>query len=177
MPDKTALEALVQQLTAVPDATVYVVLDGASAPHLPQMLARLEVESVCLFRGELAPDVAQMAPYLAVFKPDTPFAEWLLQEGWGKHWGIFALSKADFRTMRKHFRTFLKVYGPDLKPLYFRYYDPRVLRTYLPTCNKQELRTIFGPVIRYIVEDEDPVALLKFQPDGEQVKREQIVLA
>ena len=54
-----------------------------------------------------------------------------------------------------HLRTFLKVYGPDLTPLYFRYYDPRVLRTYLPTCNEQEMRTVFGPVLRYIVEDED----------------------
>ncbi|MEE4378432.1 MAG: DUF4123 domain-containing protein [Candidatus Competibacteraceae bacterium] len=176
MTDKIASAGLIQQLTAVPDATVYVVLDGASAPDLPQTLARLGVESVCLYRGELEPDVAQMAPYLAVFKPDTPFAEWVLEEGWGKHWGIFAISNANFRTMRKHFRTFLKVYGPDLKPLYFRYYDPRVLRTYLPTCNAKELRTVFGPVIRYIVEDEEPVALLKFQPDGEQVKRDQIVL-
>jgi len=30
--------------------------------------------------------------------------------------------------------------------LVFRYYDPRVLRVYLPTCSPSELRTVFGPI-------------------------------
>ncbi|MCP5419726.1 MAG: DUF4123 domain-containing protein [Gammaproteobacteria bacterium] len=176
MTNKAPLEALYERLFEVPDATVYAILDGASAPNLPQTLARLGVESVCLFRGELQPDVAQMAPYLAVMQPETPFAEWVLGEGWGRHWGIFAISSADFRSMRKHLRTFLMVYDPSLKPLYFRYYDPRVLRVYLPTCNAEELRTVFGPIRRYIVEDEDPQVLLKFQTDGENLGRESVML-
>jgi hypothetical protein len=176
MSAKAPLEALYEHLSEVPDTTIYAVLDGASAPHLPQTLAQLDVESVCLFRGELDPEVAQVAPYMAVLQPETPFAEWVLQEGWGQHWGIFAISSADFRTMRKHFRTFLMVYDPNLKPLYFRYYDPRVLRVYLPTCNAQELRTVFGPIRRYIVEDEDPQVLLKYQSDGENLSREPVLL-
>jgi hypothetical protein len=53
------------------------------------------------------------------------------------------------------------VYSPEAKPMYFRYYDPRVLRMYLPTCNAQELQTVFGPVTSYVVEDESPDALLR----------------
>jgi len=169
-------QALLQQLFAVPETTVYAILDGASVPQLPQTLARLGAEAECLYRGELEPDMAQVAPYLAVVPFDHPFTDWLLQEGWGKHWGVFAISKADFRDLRMHLRTFLKVYGPDLTPLYFRYYDPRVLCTYLPTCNEQELRTVFGPVLRYLLEDEDPTALLKFWPESGQVKSERVSL-
>lgn len=170
-------QAIVQHLFAVPETTVYAILDGASVPELPQTLERFEVESECLFRGDLEPDMVLVAPYLAAIQPSHPFTEWLLQEGWGKHWGIFAISEADFRDLRMHLRTFLKVYGPDLTPLYFRYYDPRVLRTYLPTCNEQELRTVFGPVLRYLVEDEDPTALLKFESGEGRIKSERVQLA
>lgn len=155
-------QSLLQQLFSTPGAKVYAILDGASVPQLPQVLARLEVEAECLYRGELEPELAAAAPYLALVPFDDPFTDWLLQEGWGKHWGVFAISHASLRELRMHLRTFLKVYGPDLKPLYFRYYDPRVLRNYLPTCNDKELQTIFGPVLRYMLEDNDAQRLLKF---------------
>lgn len=171
-------QAVSQQLFAVPETTVYAILDGASAPELPQTLARLGVEAECLFRGELEPDMAQVAPYLAVVQQlDHPFTDWLLQEGWGQHWGVFAISKASLRALRMHLRTFLKVYGPDLKPLYFRYYDPRVLRVYLPSCNAEELRTVFGPVLRYLMEGDDPATLLKFWIEETHLKSEQVQLA
>lgn len=174
---KTLPTTIAQQLFAIPETRVYAILDGASAPRLPQTLEQMEVESECLFRGELDPELALVAPYLAVVQqPDHPFINWLLQEGWGQHWGVFAVSKADFRDLRMHLRTFLKVYGPDLTPLYFRYYDPRVLRTYLPTCDEQESRTVFGPILRYVVEDEDPTALLKFWPEGGRVNSERVSL-
>ncbi len=173
----TPVQAVRQQLFTVPETTVYAILDGASVPELPQNLARFGVAAECLFRGELGPDMAQVAPYLAVAPPNHPFTEWLLQEGWGRHWGIFALSKANLRTLRMHLRTFLKVYSPDLKPLYFRYYDPRVLRVYLPTCNEQETRTVFGPVLRYIMEGEDPATLLKFWVETGECKSEKVALA
>jgi len=46
--------------------------------------------------------------------------------------------------MRQHFRRFITVHDESGKPLLFRYYDPRVLRTFLPTCNAKELAEIFG---------------------------------
>ena len=171
-----ATQAVRQQLFAVPETTVYAILDGASVPELPQNLTRFGVAAECLFRGELEPDMAQVAPYLAVAPPNHPFTDWLLQEGWGQHWGVFAISRANLRTLRMHLRTFLKVYGPDLKPLYFRYYDPRVLRVYLPTCNNQELQTVFGPVLRYLLEDEDPATLLKFWIDHGACQSEKVAL-
>ena len=53
---------------------------------------------------------------------------------------------ATLEELRRHFRKFLKVEDPKGKSLIFRYYDPRVLRVYLPTCNAMELQTVFGPV-------------------------------
>ena len=168
--------ALYTQWFAVPETTVYAVLDGAAIPALPQTLARLGAESECLFRGELEPEMVQVAPYLAVVPLDHPFTDWLLEEVWGQSRGIFIISKANLRTLRMHLRTFLKVYDPDLKPLYFRYYDPRVLRVYLPTCNEQEVHTLFGPVLRFIIEGEKPDNLLRFWVEENGLKSEQLQL-
>jgi hypothetical protein len=44
---------------------------------------------------------------------------------------------------------------PDGKIVYFRFYDPRVLRAYLTTCTDDEIRTFFGPVHRLVMEEED----------------------
>ena len=133
-------------------AHTYAVLDGASCEDLLGKLAEFHPESVCLYTGELGPDVREVAPYLVLLPEGHPFAEWLLVEGVGKHWGVFARSPANLQAMRKHFRTFLLVKSPEGRTLYFRYYDPRVLRMYLPTCSAPELRAVFGPVTSYVVE-------------------------
>jgi hypothetical protein len=166
-----------EQLFSAEGANVYAVLDGASAPDLLQALARHQPEYECLYRGELAPDMAEVAPYLIHLEPESEFADWVLTNGWGKHWGIFAIADEDLRAMRRHFRTFLIVYDSNGKPLYFRYYDPRVLRLYLPTCNADELKTVFGPVSCFILEGEDPDTLLRFDEEMGALKQANKALA
>jgi hypothetical protein len=158
------------------ELNTYAVLDGASVPGLLAKLAQCQPEHVCLFRGELEPGVPGVAPYLVALHPGAAFTDWLLDETLGRHGGIFALTAADFRTMRKHCRTFLIVHGANGKPLYFRYYDPRVLRLYLPTCTAQELAVVFGPVSSYLMEDEEPANLLSFRRVNGAVQRERLPL-
>jgi hypothetical protein len=143
--------------------SLYAVLDGASVPGLTVALLRYAPENVCLYSGELDVQLARVAPYLIRVEPDSGCAEWLLREGWGAHWGIFAVAGVGLREMRKHFRKFLRVRGPDDRPLYFRYYDPRVFRVYLPTCNPAETEFLFGPVTRYTVEGENPESVMHFR--------------
>src|ERR1044072_7396416 len=120
--------------------------------------------------------MAEVSPYLVRLEPETEFADWLVEEGWGQHWGVFAVTEADLRDAHKHFRSFLTVYDPAGKPPLFPYYAPRVLRVYLPTCNAEELRTVFGPVSCYLLEDEDPRTLLRFQLSGDALRREAMTL-
>src|SRR5207237_435347 len=114
----------------------FAVLDGASIPDLlDQLYTKPRPEFVCLYRGELEPDIAEVAPYLVNLEPRTLFTDWLLTEGWGKHWGIFVHTTDGLKAIRTHLRKFLMVNDPEGKQTYFRYYDPRVLRVFLPTCN------------------------------------------
>jgi hypothetical protein len=165
--DQNQVQALQRRLSET-QQQIYAVLDGASIPNLLSLLSEHRLPNVCLLAGELDPELAQAAPYLAQLDAQSPFAQLFLTQGLGKHWGILAVSTADLRTLRMHFRKFLSVWDPDGKPLFFRYYDPRVLCIFLPTCNSGELRTLFGPVTAYYAEAETAGKLLRFTlgPDG-----------
>jgi len=168
--DKNIIETVRNALFSDRGKNVYAVLDGASVPELPQVIWEHEPESVCLYRGELEPDMAQVAPYLVKLVPLSEFTDWVLTEGWGNHWGIFAITakEVDLRIVRRHFRRFLMVKDPEGKSIYFRYYDPRVLSIFLPTCNSDELKTLFGPIQCYWCEDEDASVLVRLSlTDGE----------
>jgi hypothetical protein len=168
---KETADALTRSIFRGESENVYAVLDGASVEDLLPKLYELQPEFECLYRGDLEPDLAEVAPYLVQLEPGGQFTEWVFGDGWGEHWGVFAASEADLRAMRSHLRTLLTVHDPDGKPLLFRYYDPRVLRLYLPTCNAEELRAVFGPVSRYVLEGEDPQTVLQFEFDGGALRR------
>ena len=170
------LETLRRILYGNGETQVYAILDGASIPNLLLLLAEHQVEHVCLYRGDLDPDLAQAAPYLVHLPEESSFSRLFLRGGWGQHWGILALSKEGLRALRMHFRKFLMVWDPDGKPLYFRYYDPRVLRVYLPTCNGDELQTVFGPVSAYVLEGEKPDVLLRFTRAGHALGQTELAL-
>src|ERR1044072_2707094 len=110
------VQPLYERLFADETANVYAVLDGASVEELLPKLYGLEPEYECVYRGELEPDMAEVAPYLVRLEPETEFADWLVEEGWGQHWGVYAVTDADLRDAHKHFRSFLTVYDPAGKP-------------------------------------------------------------
>lgn len=133
----------------------YAVIDGAACEDLLRKLFEHSPEYCCLYAGELEPDVEEVAPYLVKLNQVHPFTTWLLETIGTKPWGIFCRADADLRTMRKHFRQFLMVKGPDGENLYFRYYDPRVLGKFLQTCHSEELQEIFGPADLYACHDDE----------------------
>ena len=160
------VETVGEYLFAERKANVYAIVDGAAVDELLDRLYAWEPEFECLYRGELPPDIAEVAPYLVRLDCKSAFTDWLLANGWGNHWGIFAVSRADLAEMRRHLRRLLTVHDEQGKPMLFRFYDPRVLRVFLPTCNAKELEEMFGPVMAYVVEGEEAQELLRFQVTG-----------
>jgi hypothetical protein len=160
------------------DSAAFMVMDGASINDLLDKLyddAGPEFE--CLFAGDLEPDIAEVAPYLARLEPESSFSKWALT-GWGEHWGIYAVVPAgmELPEIRRHFRKLNMVYGPDASPLFFRYYDPRVLRIILPTCDTGQLEEIFGPVKRFVLEGETKEQGLAFSLANGELVQERINL-
>lgn len=173
------LEKITTLLWSIPQEGgigLYAVLDGARNQSVYPAIIQSECEYECLYRGELDPGLAEAAPYLMKLEKDKPFSNWLIEEGWGDSWGIYLQTTANFRDLKRHLRKFLMVYDANTKPMYFRYYDPRVLRTYLPTCNSEELTTVFGPVKSYLMEDKDPNVLLHFSINANKLESHQLSL-
>lgn len=153
---------------------VHWLLDGARDPEIARLVRFGKLEYGCLFSGRLHPRLEAAAPYLVHLAAGSPTTNLLLRRGWGHAWGIFTVAPPDvtLTQQRLHFKKLLRVQTEDGRQLAFRYYDPRVLSIYLPTCTGQELRTLFGPVTRLLAEGEQSVdsVLCAYDVDGELLR-------
>jgi hypothetical protein len=55
---------------------LFCVLDGASVPKLPMQLHKMQAANVCLFKGDLEPDMLYVAPFVVHLPPNDKFTDW-----------------------------------------------------------------------------------------------------
>lgn len=158
-------DALLDELRAGGRAA-FMLVDAARDKAVYPSLLRADCKWLCLYRGDAAVTMAEVAPYLVELAPRSEYARWLIDRGWGDSWGVFLNAPVDLERLRAHFRRFVLVQMPDGRTVYFRFYDPRVLRVYLPTCNASELEMVFGPVERYLMESAGGTDAVAFRHDG-----------
>jgi len=152
---------------SVRPVNVWAVLDAAKDTRIFDLVSRCHLQKCCLFAGDLSPQLERSAPYLIKVSPRDSVTETLLDEGWGQGWGVFLQSDDSLAALRRHLRTFLRVKDESGRYLLFRYYDPGVLRIYLPTCLSEELKVVFGSsVIRFHMEAHDRPSLVSFEVDS-----------
>ncbi len=144
-------------------APLYCLLDAACDQTIPSLLALAQEQKQCLYDGQSATELANWAPYLIKLPLDSPFTKALLDLGWGKGWASYFTSSAPFEEIRHHFRKFLMIQLQSGEEVYFRFYDPRVLRDFLPTALPAEASIFFGPVRQWLLESEDPETMLILQ--------------
>ncbi len=143
---------------------LYGVLDCARAPHLYEQAARLEPEAAdCLFAGKLDPRVRRVSPFVVELAPSDPLSKLWRSEGWGEAWGILLSSSAGLPAVRRRLRHFTQARLPDGSgPMLFRFWDPRVLRTYMPLIEPSAIQAWFQDIDRYILETEDGSGSIRF---------------
>jgi hypothetical protein len=158
------LEGVLDVLRLV-QTPLFCLLDAAADEMIPSFLALVQEQMPvqCLYDGRSAATLARWAQYLIQLPPTAPLLRVLLEKGWGKGWASYFTSTAPFEELRKHFRKFLMVQIEQGQEVYFRFYDPRVLRSFLPTANGEELVTFFGPVKEWVIEAEDSDHLLRLR--------------
>lgn len=144
----------------------HALVDAAADEKVGKLLTAHEVACESLFEGPSAEALAGVAPYVVEIEPESPFLDHLLDQGWGRGWATFLESGASLGALRAHFRQFPMVRDPQGKMFYFRFYDPRVLRSFLPACNPAECEQFFGPVQAFYLEGEEPGTLLKVERRG-----------
>lgn len=151
-------DAIIGQLWT-PDAQgnkprIFALLDGARDKRIvPKLRTLPSYERQCLLTGGLTSRLAMAAPYLVRLYPDRPITRWLIEEGWGDAWGVFCATDIDIDGLGLHFKKLLRVKDESGRNLYFRFYDPRVLRAFLPTCTPAQVNQILGPASILLLED------------------------
>ena len=136
---------------------LYALMDGALAPELQAALIEHQprLDYTPLFLGDEQGTLAAVSPYLVRFNSlDDNLMWWLLDEGQGKSWGIYLCSQAELTALHHHLFCLLSVRGLEGEKLYFRYYDPRVLRPFWSALTEEEQNQFMGPIQTILVENE-----------------------
>lgn len=145
-------------LFAGPEARCVALLDAARIDNLPQMLAGGDLAHLCLFQGDAAEELAEVAPWLVELTPESRLARRLLsgdaaQWGlWGRDGAVFLRSKDDLATLRRHFRRMTRLYDRDSDAwLYFRFYAASTMRDLVSGMGAARLARFCGPVERFVI--------------------------
>ncbi len=170
-PLKAVKDAVINYLTSQAK-TVFALLDSARNEEVLRLLTahgipaslpdepsieipsdhpdRCEFQS--LYIGQMAAEMAEQGPFLVRLPKRCSLVEAVVRAGWGDSWGVFLTSSSTFAAVRQHFRRFIMVRHPDGDAMFFRFYDPRTARAFLPACSRKELQQFFGPIRSLLIE-------------------------
>lgn len=149
-------------IASIDHGRAFALLDAARGPGARSLLLQFEDLSYSLYDGRAGERLAEVAPYLVKLRPDSQLLRTWLSEHWGQAFGYVLETDVPFKALRRHLRKFLKVSDSRRRRMYFRFYDPRVLRTFLPTCAPPEIVELFGPITRIVLESHERATALAF---------------
>ena len=135
------------------DAQLYMIVDCAADSRIyPQLMASNRAYR-CLFDGEKTPEALRsVAPYLIKVKANDELVKWCCEEGRHRHWFIlFVGPNLSLRQLGRQFKRLAFIRTPEGTRLFFRYYDPRVLPSFLTSCTVAERDSIFKELHCFIV--------------------------
>jgi hypothetical protein len=167
----------VAALLARQASPIFAILDGARGAPARSLMRTSGLRFQSLYEGEAGEDLAPFGPYLVALPTDEAGLSPWLAEAWGKSFGVYLTCAEPFEAVRRHLRRFLMVELDTGRKVHFRFYDPRVLRVFLPPCTHDEWVQFFGPINAYVAESEDASAALLFRRDADDPHPERIALA
>jgi len=146
---------------------LYAVVDAARNRDLAFAARdRFRLPTRWLFAKSTVKEMENVAPYLVSMMAGSsyPYSASGYLDLWstqfGNSAGILLLTQADEKSLWTHLCGIFRVTDEDQHKYYFRFYDPRVLRVFLPTCTAQDALDLFGPIRMMLVESKIPGRLL-----------------
>lgn len=156
---------------------IWMIADAARDRAVFRTLLECGLEYSCLYSGPIPPALEIAAPYLIQLEYQDRYTRRFLENACGNSWGILLKCGRRMADLRRHLRQFLVVRDPRGQRLVFRYYDPRVLRVYLPTCVEDELQTFFGPVECFWAGTQTAENILEYHCDSRRLVQETLTSA
>lgn len=154
------LQKTLAEMAVRDNATLYALVDAARSDQVLPKLASGQCNYQSLFVGTEKEPLFSAGPFILSPSKDRSLFEWFATEAWGKSMVLFFTSQAPYDQLLHHLQSLLKVITEEDDELFFRYYDPRVLRNYLPNCDTASSWRFMGPITRLMVEAEEGERLL-----------------
>ncbi|MRG96833.1 DUF4123 domain-containing protein [Polyangium spumosum] len=146
---------------------LFAILDAARDRRVGALLQACDDEFRSLYEGRKGDVLAEVAPYLVRLQAGSPLLPVLVEDGWGESWGVYLTSERPFKEVRRRLRQSLMVRDEASgKRLYFRFYDPRVLRAFWPTCTPRRRSEILGTEIVSLLVEGTAGEVLRFSRQG-----------
>lgn len=135
-----------------------------------------------LFSEDAAQQMSVVAPYLVpiAFDANYPYRESAYLDLWARRLGcsagILLMTDSGPRKLRDDLSWAFQAADDNGNDYFFRFYDPRVLRSFLNVCTLGEAKNLFGTVREILVDGESPGTILSCQVDSERVSMDSIDL-
>ena len=152
---------------------LHAVLDGARDRRILELCRESVEEYRSLYDGVEGETMAHVAPYLVRLPAGSRLLAALAREGWARRWGVYVVSPVAFSEVRRQLRRFLMVEMEESRDrMYFRFYDPRTLATFLPSCSPRQAQEFFGDADAFLLEGEGGALVRYPRPEGPPASRE-----
>jgi hypothetical protein len=159
---EVALRTLEQEAARAP---LYAVVDAARDRRILELCRESVEEHRSLYDGVEGETMAHVAPYLVRLPAGSRLLSSLVREGWGRRWGVYLTNQLPFSEVRRHLRRFLMVEMEESgERMYFRFYDPRTLATFIPSCSARQAQEFFGSTGTFFVEGEGSAPIRYARP-------------
>jgi hypothetical protein len=143
---------------------IHAVVDAARDPRILALLRESVDRYHSLFEGAKGVAIDEQAPYLVELRDDSDLCERLFAEGWGRRWASYLTTRRPFKEVRTHLRRVLMVEDEETgEELYFRFYDPAVLRVFLSAAGRRHREALFDGIDSFVLEGErgEPLRFVK----------------
>ncbi|MEO8771047.1 MAG: DUF4123 domain-containing protein [Ferruginibacter sp.] len=149
-------------------------IDAARTAENMGKAKELNPQHQSLYKGMAEEDLSDVSPYIFSCEKNSDFSNWYAEKGWGDAWGLILKSAFTFEETYRHLKKFLLVKTENGEELYFRFYDPRVLKIFLPTCDKKQILEFFGPIESFICEGDNKNEAIIFKHKNGELTEEKI---
>lgn len=137
-----------------PFRRTYAIVDASRQPMvIPAALDAFASSVRCLFSGSALREFGDNAAWVVEIDSTEGTLRWLLEQGFNKRWAIFANSLLEIEPFVRHLKKFTVAEGDGGRTFFFRFYDPHVLRQYLPAFDERQVRLFFREIEDVFFED------------------------
>jgi hypothetical protein len=155
--------------------TLFAVVDLADDAELLEAINE-SGEAFCALDETAEPDaLGETAPFVVELSPGSVLLDAVLEAAWGEGRAVFLTSDAPFHAVYGHWLQRVE-YDDEGNVTSARAWVPEVLGELLAGVDGAEVRALFGPVRRFLVEDEEGTGLVRWVEGGAGVESERVEL-